>query len=163
MSDAIDKHALIRELSALLEQEIARATETAHSAQAGAVHEEARPEHDKDTRAIEASYLARGQAQRVVDLQAAAKQLAFMEVRAFGPDADIGLSALIELESTEGTRWYLLAAAGGGRRIACAGQTVDVLTPESPLGRALAGRRQGDELVFRAGGRERELSILRVL
>jgi len=35
----------------------------------GATHEENKPENDKDTRALEQSYLARGQAQRVVELQ----------------------------------------------------------------------------------------------
>jgi hypothetical protein len=158
----MDKHGLIRALTATIEREIARAVETAEQARAGAVHAEARPENDKDTRALEASYLARGQAQRVVDLQIAAKQLAFMEVRDFGPTDAIGLSALIELESDEETRWYLLACAGGGRRVEHAGLTVDVLTPESPLGRALVGRQQGDDLVLRAAGRERELSIVAV-
>lgn len=39
--------------------------ERAHAdAAEGATHEEAKPEDDKDTRALEQSYLARGQAQR---------------------------------------------------------------------------------------------------
>lgn len=158
----MDKHSLIRALIATLEREIARATEAADQARAGAVHDEARPENDKDTRALEASYLARGQAQRVVDLQLAAKQLAFMEVRDFGPDDAIALSALVALESDDDTRWYLLACAGGGRRLEDAGMDVDVVTPESPLGRALAGRQQGDDLVLRVAGRERELAIVAV-
>ena len=33
-----------------------------HATQAAATHEEAKPENDKDTRALEQSYLARGQA-----------------------------------------------------------------------------------------------------
>jgi hypothetical protein len=159
---SMDKHALIRALIALLEHEITRATETAEQARAGAVHDEARPENDKDTRALEASYLARGQAQRVVDLQVAAKQLAFMEIRLFGPDDAIALSALIELASDDETRWYLLACAAGGRRIEHPAGSVDVLTPESPLGRALAGRQQGESFILRVAGRERELSIVTV-
>ena len=38
--------------------------------QAGAVHEEKRAEHAKDTRATEQSYLARGLAERVAELEA---------------------------------------------------------------------------------------------
>jgi transcription elongation GreA/GreB family factor len=158
----MDKHGLIRALIASLEEDIARAIETAERTRAGAVHDEARPENDKDTRALEASYLARGQAQRVADLQVALKQVVFMEVRSFGPDDAIALSALVQLESEDDTRWYLLACAGGGRRIAHEGSHVDVLTPEAPLGRALAGRHQGEELVLRIGGRVRELSIVGV-
>jgi transcription elongation GreA/GreB family factor len=160
----MDKRDLVRALCALLEQEIARAVETAERARAGAVHEEARPENDKDTRALEASYLARGQAQRVVDLQQALKLVTFMEVRAFGPDDAVGLSALIELESGDEQRWVLLAPAGGGRKLAAdGGGSVDVVTPESPLGRALAGRYQGDEFTLRTGNRAKEFVILAVL
>jgi transcription elongation GreA/GreB family factor len=161
----MDKHGLIRALIASLEEDIARAIESAERTRAGAVHDEARPENDKDTRALEASYLARGQAQRVADLQVALKQVVFMEVRSFGPDDAIALSALVQLESLESedeTRWYLLACAGGGRRIAHEGSHADVLTPEAPLGRALAGRHRGEELVLRIGGRVRELSIVAV-
>jgi hypothetical protein len=158
----MDKRALIRSLVASIEEEIARATQSAEQTRAGVVHEEARPENDKDTRALEASYLARGQAQRVVDLQAAQKRVAFMEVREFGPDDPIALSALVLLETDDVARWYLLAAAGGGRRLQSDGIDVDVLTPESPLGRALAGRLSGEEVVLRTAGRARELIIAKV-
>src|SRR5262245_3484546 len=104
----MDKHALIAALCESLEAEITRATESAERTRAGAIHEEARPENDKDTRALEASYLARGQAQRVVDLQQALKQVRFMDVRAFGPDDEIGISALVQLQSERESRWYFL-------------------------------------------------------
>jgi transcription elongation GreA/GreB family factor len=39
---------------------------------------------------------------------------------------------------------------------------VDVITPEAPLGRALAGRVQGEDLELRLGARQRELYIARV-
>jgi hypothetical protein len=159
----MDKRALVRALGALLQQEITRATESAERTRAGAIHEEARPENDKDTRALEASYLARGQAKRVADLESEYKQVAFMPVRAFGPDDAIELSALVQLESEEGRRWYWLAPAGGGRSLEHEGRTIDVLTPEAPLGRALVGKQRGDELELRLGARQRELSIVDVL
>lgn len=155
----MDKPALIQALCDLLEEEIARATDTAQRAREGAVHEEARPENDKDTRALETSYLARGQAQRVVDLQVALKQVRFMEVRSFGPDDAIAISALCQLESDTETRWIFLTPAAGGRRLQLAAATVDVLTPEAPLGKALIGRCQGDDITLRSGGKAREYEI----
>jgi len=146
----MDKHALIRELVLSLEQEVARAIETAERTRAGATHEEARPENDKDTRALEQSYLARGQALRVVDLQQALKLVQFMEVRSFGPDDAIGISALIQLECGDETRWLLFAAAGGGRKLQHEGVNVDVITPEAPLGKAIAGRYLDDEFTLRS-------------
>jgi hypothetical protein len=161
---SLDKRELVRALGTLLEQEIERATETAERTRAGAGHEEARPENDKDTRALEASYLARGQAQRVVDLQQSLKLVRFMEVRAFGPDDAIDVSALVQLEAGDEQRCVLLAAAGGGRKLAAdgGGEGVDVVTPESPLGQALAGRYQGDEFVLRTGNRTKEFVIVGV-
>jgi hypothetical protein len=155
----MDKHALILALCELLEEEIARATETAQRAREGAVHEEARPENDKDTRALESSYLARGQAQRVVDLQVALKQVRFMEVRSFGPEDAIAISALCLLEGDGESRWIFLTPAAGGRRLQLAAASVDVLTPEAPLGRLLIGRCQGDDVILRAAGKAREYEI----
>lgn len=162
---SFDKHELIHALCGLLEDEITRATETANRAREGAVHEEARPENDKDTRALETSYLARGQALRVVDLQVALKQVRFMEVRVFDADTAIGISALVHLEADSESRWVFLAPAAGGRRLQllAAGIEVDVLTPEAPLGRALIGRCLGDDVVLRGGGRAKEYEIRQVL
>lgn len=157
--DLMDKQVLIHALCSQLEEEIARATQSAQRTREGAVHEEARPENDKDTRALEASYLARGQAQRVVDLQLALKQIRFMEVRDFGPDDVVDLSALVQLSAEDESRWYLLAPAGGGRKLKLQALSVDVITPQAPLGRALVGRCVGDEVTVGAGGRARQWEI----
>ena len=47
----------------------------------GATHSEARPENDKDTRGLELSYLARGQAQRVAELQIVLGAVSEMRLR----------------------------------------------------------------------------------
>ncbi|HKU40147.1 MAG TPA: hypothetical protein VJR89_18435 [Polyangiales bacterium] len=158
----LDKAALLRTLIGLLEQDIARARDAAQRTREGAVHEEARPENDKDTRALEQTYLARGQAQRVVDLELECKTVTFMTLRDFGPDDAIDLGALVALESEDAMRWYFLAAAGGGRSLQQQGVTIDVLTPQAPLGKALIGRARGDDLELRVGGRLRELAIVDV-
>jgi transcription elongation GreA/GreB family factor len=158
----MDKPAIV---SALLEQltaEISRATAAANRSRHDATHEEARPENDKDTRALETSYLARGQAQRVVELESAERQVRFMTLREFGRDDPIDLSALVEVESDGASTWYLIAPAAGGHKVSHAGMTIDVLTPEAPLGRVLIGRVCGEDLELRVGGRVRELSILQV-
>jgi transcription elongation GreA/GreB family factor len=159
----MDKRAI---LSAFLEQiagDIARATEAANRTRNDATHEEARPENDKDTRALETSYLARGQALRVVELEKAERQVRFMTLRDFGPDDGIDVSALVEIEADDGVKtWYLIVPAAGGRTIQFEGVTIDLLTPEAPLGRALIGRMSGDDLELRVSGRERELAILTV-
>src|SRR5690554_8181441 len=94
------KARLLRDLTARLERMIASANETRR----GAVHEESRPENDKDTRGLEASYLARGQAQRVADLEDERRRIEAFKPRSFAEGDPIALSALVELEREDGLR-----------------------------------------------------------
>ncbi|HEY5376382.1 MAG TPA: GreA/GreB family elongation factor [Polyangiaceae bacterium] len=128
----------------------------------GATHEENKPENDKDTRALEQSYLARGQAQRVVELQSAVNQLKAMELRDFSRGVPIALGALVAVEDDRETVHYFLAPAGGGLRLLLAGREVRVVTPQSPIGQALIGKRQGDDLDLRTPQGVNECSIATV-
>ena len=121
---------------------------------AGATHPEARQEHPKDTRAIEAGYLARGLAGRVETLQEDLLALQRMEVRDFGADEPVALGALVEVERAGGGRAvYFLLPVAGGETVEVDGREVLVVTPASPLGRQLVGQRVGAtvQLPGRAG------------
>jgi transcription elongation GreA/GreB family factor len=128
----------------------------------GATHEENKPENDKDTRALEQSYLARGQAQRVVELQGQLNQLKALELRDFAKGAAVSLGALIAVEDERETVRYFLAPAGGGLRLTVAGREVRVITPQSPIGQALIGKRQGDDVDLRTPQGVNECSIATV-
>ncbi|HQP37789.1 MAG TPA: hypothetical protein PLI95_21545, partial [Polyangiaceae bacterium] len=71
MSAKPSKSALKQELVSLLQRDLEVLQRAHRASQEGATHEEAKPENDKDTRALEQSYLARGQARRVDDLSSA--------------------------------------------------------------------------------------------
>ena len=92
-------------------------TASQRTAQSGATHEEARQEHPKDTRAIEAQYLARGLADRVETLRSAVVTLGALRLVTFGADDEVGLSALVEVEDDAGAgAVYFLFRPGVGRR-----------------------------------------------
>lgn len=158
----LSKTAVLSALRARLEQDLRAARQAQQRTQSGATHEESRPENDKDTRALEASYLARGQARRVQELESAAALTAALELRDFGTDGVAALSALIELDDGERCAKYFLAPAGGGLELDVDGTRVKVVTPQSPLGRALIGRRVGDvaELETPQGRREYDVVAL---
>jgi len=140
-----DKSAVLAALRERLETQLADLTAAQKSAQAGAFHPENKQEHSKDTRAIEASYLARGLAERVETLRDGIAALALLRLRAFGEDDPIAAGALVTLVAAGGTRsLYFLAPAGGGEQLTVGGCNVQVLTPRSPLGAAVAGRHAGD-------------------
>lgn len=125
-----------------------------------ATHEEAKPENDKDTRALEASYLARGQAMRLSELSVGLAEVTAFVLRAFGEDSPIALGALVTLESDEGKATFFLAPHGGG--VTLHGGTIGVVTTRSPLGLALLGQREGEELEVVVAGKKRESMITKV-
>lgn len=155
----IDKKRLVSALRARLEEELALAADSQKRTQLAATHEESRPENDKDTRAIESSYLARGQARRVVEIGTALTRLGALELRSFDAESRVALSAVVELSHEEGRSVCFLASAGGGLEVEVDGRTVQILTPESPIGRALVGQRCGDSFEVRTPRGLREYTI----
>jgi transcription elongation GreA/GreB family factor len=135
--------------------------ERAHrAAREGATHEEAKPENDKDTRALEQSYLARGQAKRLEELRACAVEVSAMTLRDFAGEG-AALGALVTVDDGAQETTLFLAPAGGGARLADG--AVQVVTPQSPLGRALFGKRAGDEVDVVVAGKARSKTVVRVV
>ncbi len=153
------KAALRTELLSLLETALAAARAAHAAAIEGATHAEAKAENDKDTRGLEQSYLARGVAQRVVELEAAVADVTRLELRTFGDDDPAALSALVTVEEDGTQRRFFLAPAGGGSELAGG---VQVVTTSSPLGRALLGKRIDDEIEVKLTGKTRALVIIAI-
>lgn len=154
------KQELKEELLSLLRRDLETLAHAHEQATAGATHEEAKPENDKDTRALEQSYLARGQARRVAELQTALLEVEAMVVRDFEDEQPIAVGALVTVDEQGDTSKLFLAAHGGGSVLADG--SVQVVSIRSPLGRALLGKRAGDDCDVRLPERLRELSIVAV-
>ncbi len=150
------KAALRTELLAVLEAALAAARAAHAAAIEGATHAEAKPENDKDTRGLEQSYLARGVAQRVAELEAGLAEVTRLELRTFGPQAVIAMSALVTAAEDGEMQRFFLAPAGGGSVLTGG---VQVLTTASPLGRSLLGKRVDDEVEVPLRGKTRSLVI----
>jgi transcription elongation GreA/GreB family factor len=144
---AIDKAGALETLRLRVADKLAGLTGSQKAVQAGAVHEETRAEDPKDTRAIEAQYLARGLAERAETLRAELAQLDAFDPPPATENATIAVGALVTLENEEGeATCYLIAPTGGGQRLELDGQALQVITPRSPLARQLIGRSVHDEL-----------------
>lgn len=141
----MDKRLLLKELCARLEEEAATTARIALEAAAAVTHEDNKPENDKDMRSTEASYLARGQAERARELERSLALLTSLLVRPFGPGDNIAATALVELQQGKSTLLCFVLPAAGGQRIRFQGKEVQVVTPTSPLGKALIGLSEGDE------------------
>ncbi len=158
----ISKVALKEELVELVAADLDTAERAQQAAREGATHEEAKPENDKDTRALEQTYLARGQAMRVETLVEEIHVLRSMTLRDYRDGDAIGAGALLSLQSEEGTRCVFLLPYGGGVELSIDGAEVLVITPQSALGALVLGRALGDELELRVRGALREYVIAQV-
>jgi len=68
-------------------------------------------------------------------------------LQAFDDETPVRLTALVTLEDEEGNeRRLFLGPQAGGMKVAGADGEIVVVTPSSPLGRSLLGRRTGDEI-----------------
>lgn len=158
----IDKRALRDAILALLAQDAADMKAAADTTRQGAVHEESRSEHDKDTRSLEQSYLARGQAERTVAIGAAITRTRVMPLVDFHADAAVALSALVDVRVDDEPRRLFVVSEGGGLRVPFQGVEVLLITTASPVGRALLGRTAGDEFTLQVSGKARTYLIERV-
>ncbi len=127
--------------------------------QAQRAAEEARVE--AKTGANRAVNLAKGIGQReeqaIVDLDA----LASFRVQPLKKGERIGLGAVVEIENETGGRTLFLAPAGAGQELAGPGGDgfFQVVTPASPVGKAIFGRRVGEVIEFMVRGEISEWTI----
>jgi transcription elongation GreA/GreB family factor len=152
----IDKNRVMGALRVRIAQALVELTQSQQASQAGATHAETRAEGPKDMRSTEASYLARGLARRVAELEETSARLATLGVSSFGSGDPAATTALIGLEDEAGNASIVfLVPAGAGEVLEVDGAVIRPVTPHSPVGRALVGRTVGEEVeVNLPGGRE---------
>lgn len=139
MSREPDKAAVVAALRAALEAELAAVQAVAAMARDEVGSDQSKAEGKYDTRATEASYLARGQAWRIDELQ---RLHAWFEVLVPSPRAVVEVGALVELVGPR--RDLVFLAPVGGASAPVEGRTVRVISPSSPLGQAMAELQVGD-------------------
>ena len=111
-------------------------------ASAEATDSESKSEGKYDTRATEASYLARGQAERVASLRAL---VGWLTDAPRHPAGRVGLGALVDVEENDVASTWLVLPDGGGRTLRIDGHRVTVVTPRSPVGKAILGLHADEE------------------
>ncbi|MCS6899747.1 MAG: hypothetical protein RMJ98_08770 [Myxococcales bacterium] len=95
---ATTKEALYDALCAYLKAKIATMRRLALDAAEAVGHKENRPESNKDMRLTEASYIARGQAARVLELERELGLLRSIDLRE-RPGSKVGVGSLVEVRS----------------------------------------------------------------
>lgn len=158
----VNKETLLQEIIAALAAQMDAYTRAARDAYAAATDPGSRAENKYDTRSLEASYLARGQAIRVAETEESLSAYRAMRCRSFGEDEPAALGALVQLSGPEGSSYYFLGPSAGGTEVMHDGSEVLVITPSSPLGQLLVGTRKGQEISLPGARAEQKSKIVAV-
>ena len=158
----MNKHAVIQKIVARLTEELGVYFRAAQFSRAEATHESSKAENKYDTRGLEASYLARGQSKQAAEIEAAIADFEKLPVKKFGADEPIGPGALVELEHDGEQSFYFIGPRAGGTEVLHDKKEILVITPQSPLGEQLMGKKSGDQPQLNFGGAKQLARIIRV-
>ena len=155
----MDKQALVADLKSQLKQQYQRSVAALEGSHDAATGDDNKAEGKYDTRALEASYLAAGQADQADALASAIAAVEAFEFPDFEMDDPIAPGAVVECDQNGDLVYFLLAPGGGG--LLCSDEkneiTATVLGPEAPLRGKLLGRSSGQSVT------DPDLLILEVL
>lgn len=145
----MDKSLLQQQVLEQLAQDLMQAEEAVRVAHETATHEENIAENKYDTLGLEAAYLASGQARRAEAIRQAMAH--WRQWRPLPCDAGQGIQlgalvCLVDANDQQQQQQIFLGPAGGSMKLLSGAQTVQVVSTEAPLGRALLGKCEGDEV-----------------
>jgi transcription elongation GreA/GreB family factor len=158
----MNKAEIIQQIITRLSNDLDVLFNAARRAHEAATHEENIPDNKYETLALEASYVAQGQANRAQEIRKSIDIYKKLEIHE-AVDDTIRLVSLVTLEETDGSRKILfIGPLEGGLKIEQEGKEIVVITPGSPMGRELLGKRAGDPVRIKAGESPTEYEIVEV-
>ena len=141
------KEELLHKIITVLTADLEALTEAAKTAHAAATHSECLPDNKYDTTGLEASYIAQGQANRAQEIRRSLDKYRNLTLSNFDEETPIRLTALVTIEADDNScRQVFIGPDAGGLKLVYGDMECILITPESPLGRALLGRRCDDEV-----------------
>ena len=159
----MDKLWLQQQVLKRLAEDLQRVEQAARFAHETATHEENIAENKYDTLGLEASYLATGQARRADALRQALLQWSQWVPQPYQAEQGIQLGALVTLVDAEGLEQLLfIGPEGGNMKLRHGEVTIQVISSQAPLARALWGKGEGDDVVLQIGASRQDLEVLRV-
>jgi transcription elongation GreA/GreB family factor len=165
----MDKFLLQQQVLERLAEDLLQAEQGARTAHETATHEENIAENKYDTLGLEASYLATGQARRAEAIRQAMGHWQQFRPRAYDASQGIQLGALVHLVDAQDQSQQqqllllFLGPEGGSMKLLLSGELpVQVISGAAPLGRALLGKHEGDEVEIQVASTRQRFEVLRV-
>ncbi len=157
----MNKKSLIQKILTQLLDELDVLVRSAKDAHTSATHEETQAKSKYDTFALEASYLAQGQAKRVSELERAVEAYKKLSPLTFTAQMPVALTSVVLLQkNSQSPFWIFLGPDAGGFKVNDADLENTVITIKSPLGQALLGRNVGETVEVEQGNLVLEYELL---
>ena len=148
----MDKNELVKKIVASLVESLEVLDKAARASHAEATHESSKAENKYDTRGLEAAYLAGAQAKQAREILDSIARYEALPIKSFAPGDPVDLTALVELETDGASSTYFIGPKNGGLEINHDRREIMVITPQSPLGQNLTGRKSGDRWTTKLNG-----------
>lgn len=159
----MDKLLLQQQVLERLAEDLRQVEQAARAAHETATHEENVAENKYDTLGLEAAYLATGQARRADAIRQAIAAWGQFRPRPYDAGKGIQLGALVCLvDADQKQQQFFLGPDGGSMKLLSGTQLVQVITSEAPLGKAMLGKCEGDEVSLRVAQVQQQFEVLRV-
>jgi transcription elongation GreA/GreB family factor len=158
----MNKEALRQRIVESLKENLELLHKAARASHAEATHESSKAENKYDTRGLEAAYLAGGQARQVKETLDAMNLYEALSLRNFSRGDLVDLAALVEVENDGMQATYFIGPKSGGLEIEYEGKEITLITPQSPLGQNLMGKKAGQRWSAKLGGTTVKYHILSV-
>jgi transcription elongation GreA/GreB family factor len=146
------KAQLVKQIITSLTESLGVLEKAARASHEEATHESSKAESKYDTRGLEAAYLAGGQARKAREILDSIKAYEALATRKFEPGEPIELTALVELDADGTPSTYFIGPKSGGLQIKHRRKEIRVMTPQSPLGQNLIGKKAGQRWAAKLGG-----------
>ena len=160
----MDKFLLQQQVLERLAEDLLQAERAMQAAHETATHEENIAENKYDTLGLEAAYLSTGQARRAEAIREAMTSWRQFRPRPYDASKGIQLGALVCLvDSDDQQLQFFLGPNGGSMKLVSGAQFVQVISSEAPLGRALLGKCEGDQVSMQLAPTGQQFEVLRVI
>ena len=159
----MDKFLLQQQVLERLAEDLLQVEQAVRAAHETATHEENIAENKYDTLGLEAAYLATGQARRAEGIRQAMVNWRQFRPLPYDTSKGIQIGALVCLvDSDDKQQQLFLGPDGGSMKLASGAQLVQVISSEAPLGRAMLGKCEGDEVWIQVAQIRHQYEVLRV-
>ena len=159
----MNKFSLQQQVLKRLAEDLLQAEDAARVAHETATHAENVAENKYDTLGLEAAYLATGQVRRAEAIRQAMAEWRQFRPRPYDSSEGIQLGALVCLvDFDDKQQQVFLGPNGGSMQLGSGTQLVQVISMEAPLGRAMLGKCEGDEVSIQVAAIAQQFEVLRV-